>query len=202
MRKNWEIVKGCERLTSGCDSCPSYWDSQENGWDYTCTPQMQNLSIPQDDQFTKMYTVALGSDLFHESVPLSDLKKIFKVMNNSQHHYFEIVTKRIERAYCVSKKLEWTQNILLGVALESGEYRFRVDFLRKIPAFYKYISACPILGEFPNIDLTGINGVSVGEETYGLKRPMEKKWLKDLKKQCEEQGVSFSLSESYLWRAS
>jgi protein gp37 len=149
-----------------------------------------------------MYTVALGSDLFHESVPLSDLKKIFKVMNNSQHHYFEIVTKRIERAYCVSKKLEWTQNILLGVALESGEYRFRVDFLRKIPVFYKYISACPILGEFPNIDLTGINGVSVGEETYGLKRPMEKKWLKDLKKQCEEQGVSFSLSESYLWRAS
>ena len=133
-RKNWEIVTGCERLTPGCDSCPSYWHYEANGLDYTCNPQMHNLEIPSHEPFSKIYSVALGSDLFHESVGHDDLKRIFISMNNARHHCFEIVTKRIERAYCVSKELEWTENIWLGVALESGLYRWRVDYLRGIPA--------------------------------------------------------------------
>ena len=104
-RKSWEIVTGCERLTPGCDSCPSYWHYEAKGLDYTCTPQMHNLEIPSYDPFSKIYCVALGSDLFHESVSLDDLKQIFTSMNNSRHHCFEILTKRIERAYCVSQEL-------------------------------------------------------------------------------------------------
>ena len=199
MRKNWEIVTGCERLTPGCDTCPSYWHYLDNDMDYTCTPQMQNLQVPVDDQFTKIYTVALGSDLFHEGVSIDNLKRIFHVMNMSRHHCFEIVTKRIERAYCVSDELEWTPNIWLGVALESGEYRWRVDYLRKIPAEFKYISACPILGAFPQMDLTDINQVSVVEETWGLKRPMKNEWVDDLQEQCEQQEVEFSLNNSDIW---
>ena len=51
------------------------------------------------------------------------------------------------------------------------------------------------------MDLTGINEVNVVEETWGLKRPMENEWLEDLREQCKEQGVVFSLAESYLWGA-
>jgi protein gp37 len=201
MRKNWEIVKGCERLTAGCDSCPSYWHYYQNGLDYTVKTQMQNLDIPKNDLFTKVYSVAHGSDLFHESVSVDDLKKIFQVMNNTRHHCFEIVTKRIERASCVASELEFSENIWLGVALESGEYRWRVDYLKKIPAKYKFISACPILGAFPQMDLSGINQVGVVEETWGFKRSMRNEWVEDLKEQCKEQEVEFTVNDSYLWEA-
>ena len=198
-RKNWEIVKGCERLTSGCDSCPSYWYHKTNKLDYTVKTQMQNLYIPTNDVFPKMYSVAHGSDLFHESVAVDDLKKIFKVMNNAGHHDFEIVTKRIERASCVADQLEWSNNIRLGVALEAGEYRWRVDYLRNIPARYRFISACPILDAFPQMDLSDINYVGIVEETWGLKRPVKNEWVEDLKEQCETQGVDYTLNESYAW---
>lgn len=199
MRKNWEIVTGCERLTPGCDSCPSYWHYLENEMDYTVKVQMQNLDIPGYDLLTKVYSVAHGSDLFHESVSIDDLRKIFKVMNNARHHCFEIVTKRIERASCVAKHLEWSGNIFLGVAVESGEYCWRLDCLRKIPAEYRFVSACPMLGPFPKIDLSGIDQVGVVEETWGLKRPMRSEWVDDLKKQCEEQNVDFTVNNPYLW---
>ncbi len=202
IRENWEIVTGCERLTPGCDSCPSYWHYLENGMDYTVKTQMQNLAVPANDPFTKIYSVAHGSDLFHESVTIDELKEIFKVMNNTHHHCFEIATKRIERASCVAKYLEWSDNISLGVAMESGEYRWRLDYIRKIPAKYKFISACPILGAFPQVDLSGINQVGVVEETWGFKRPMKDEWVEDLKKQCEEQKVDFTMNDSYIWEPS
>jgi protein gp37 len=162
---------------------------------------MQNLDIPPGDQFPKVYAVALGSDLFHESVSIGDLKRIFKVMNNSRHHVFELLTKRIERAFCASMGLNWTPNILMGVAIESGEYGWRIDYLRRIPASYKYLSVCPILGPFPNVDLTGVDRVGVVEETWGLKRPAKQEWIDQLEKQCGKQNVGFSLNDGYQWGA-
>jgi protein gp37 len=201
MRKNWEIVKGCERLTEGCDSCPSYWYYKKAGLDYTATPYLKNLSVPSDDQFTKIYSVALGSDLFHESVNSQILGLIFKQMNKVRHHMFEITTKRIERAYCVSKHFEWSDNIWLGVSVESSEYQWRIDYLRKTPANFKFVSVCPMLGELKNVNLEGINQVSVAQETWGLKRPMEKKWVESLEQQCKEQKVDFVMNEFQLWEA-
>jgi protein gp37 len=199
MRKNWEIVKGCELLTEGCDSCPSYWYYKKAGLDYTVTTHLKNLSVPLDDQFTKIYSVALGSDVFHESVTSKELGLIFNTMNRARHHMFEITTKRIERAYCVSKHFNWSENIWLGVSVESSEYQWRIDYLRKSPAKFKFLSVTPMLGELKNVNLKGINQVSVAQETWGLKRPMEKKWVESLEQQCKEQKVEFVMNEFQLW---
>jgi len=202
IKRNWEIIKGCERLTEGCDSCPSYWYYKKGGLDYTATPYLGNLSVPSDDKFNKIYSVALGSDLFHEAVPSQILGLIFKEMNKARHHMFEITTKRIERAYCVSKDFEWSENICFGVSVESSEYLWRIDYLRKSPAKFKYVSVCPMLGELKNVNLEGINQVSVAEETWGLKRKIEKKWIDNLEQQCKEQKVDFVMNEFNVWRVS
>ena len=198
-RVNWEIVKGCERLTHGCDSCPSYWYYQKHGLDYSVKVAMENLSVPELEETPTKYLVAHGSDLFHESVSVNHLKIIFQAMNNASHHIFEIATKRIERAACVSKSLEWSDNIHLGVAVESGRYRWRLDYLRDIPAKYRFLSVCPMLGPFPNANLSGIDYVGIVEETWGMKRPMDMKWAEELIYQCDEQGVAHTLNESYAW---
>ena len=76
-----------------------------------------------------------------------------------------------------------------------------MDYLRNIPAQYKFISACPILDAFPQMDLNGINYVGIVEETWGLKRPVKNEWVEDLKEQCQTQGVEYTLNESYAWGA-
>ena len=59
-----------------------------------------------------------------------------------------------------------------------------------------------MLGPFTNVSLSGIDYVGMVEETWGLKRPMKPEWADDLKRQCEEQGVSHTLTESHIWEAS
>jgi len=196
---NWEIIKGCERLTHGCDSCPSYWYYKKNGLDYSVKVVMDNLSIPELEETPTKYLVAHGSDLFHESVSVDNLKIIFNVMNNASHHTFEIATKRIERASCISSEFEWSDNIHLGVAVESGKYRWRLDYLRDIPAKYRFLSMCPMLGSFDNANLSSIDYVGIVEETWGMKRPMDMKWAEGLISQCEKQGVAHTLHKSYTW---
>ena len=56
-----------------------------------------------------------------------------------------------------------------------------------------------MLGELKNVNLKGINQVSVAQETWGLKRPMEKKWVESLEQQCKEQKVEFVMNEFQLW---
>ena len=196
---NWKIVKGCERLTHGCDSCPSYWYHKKNGLDYSVSVDMDALELPGLEVIPRKYLVAHGSDLFHESVSVNNLKIIFKTMNNLRHHTFEITTKRIERAACIANEFEWTDNIHLGVGVESGRYRWRLDYLRDIPAKYRFVSACPMLGPFPNANLSGIDYVGIVEETWGMKRPMDIVWAEELILQCDQQSVAHTLNESYAW---
>ena len=199
---NWEIVTGCERLTHGCDSCPSYWYYEKHGLDYSVKVDISQLSVPGLEKTPTKYLVAHGSDLFHESVPVETLKAIFATMKKESHHLFEITTKRIERAACVADELEWPDNIHLGVAIESGRYRWRIDYLRDIPAKYRFLSVCPMLGPFPNVNLSAIDYVGIVKETWGMKRPMDIKWAEELMFQCDEQGVQHTLNEVYTWEPS
>jgi len=196
-RKTWPIVTGCDRVSAGCDSCPSWQHYLAEDLDYSATPQMQFLTIPARDQFSKIYCVAFGSDLFHYAVPTEDIESIFEVMGASEQHVFELVTKRIERAHRL--KLDWPDNVLAGVVIESADYTSRLDHLREIPARFKFLSAAPLLGPLGDIDLTGIDQVGAVHETWGLKRPCKQQWIDDLREQCDRQGVEF-VTDAYGWR--
>ena len=32
---NWPVVTGCERISPGCNSCPSFWEYFDEGKDYS-----------------------------------------------------------------------------------------------------------------------------------------------------------------------
>ena len=44
--ENWMIVSGCERLSPGCDNCPSYWEYKKQGLDYHPMELEGNLLNP------------------------------------------------------------------------------------------------------------------------------------------------------------
>mgnify|MGYP002634134578 CR=1 FL=1 len=189
--KNWQIVSGCERLTPGCDSCPSYWEYLADDRDYSAMFHPERLVEPLKEKLPHRYVVALGSDMFHESVSIENLESIFEVMHQCPHHFFELTTKRIERAYTATKDFDWPKNVSMGVSVESGEYKWRIEYLKKMAPPFKVISMVPLLASMGDLNLDGISMVGIQAETWGLKRPMLPEWAGEIKEQCKNQGVNF-----------
>jgi protein gp37 len=79
----------------------------------------------------------------------------------------------------------------MGVSVESDRYRFRISQLRQVPAAVRFLSLEPLLGPLPNLDLTDIDWVIVGGESGPRARPMEQRWVEEIRDQCAVARVPF-----------
>ena len=131
------------------------------------------------------------SDLFHADVPDDFIFEIFSTMNSATNHCFQILTKRSERLSEISERLKWSKNIWMGVSVETSDYLYRIDDLRSTNAFVKFISFEPLLSAIRSIDFQEIDWAIVGGESGPKARPMEKRWVLDIKNECEEKNIPF-----------
>ena len=190
---NWPVVTGCERISPGCNSCPSFWEYFDEGKDYSPVLHEPILNEPLLNPEPSTYEVAFGSDLFHNDVPLEFQRTVFETMNKADWHKFSVGTKRIARVALLHFNFKWTDNIQLTVGVESGEYAWRIDMLKGIPAKKKAVSIVPILGPFDrDIDFTGIDIVGVAPETWGYQRPHDPQWIENIRRNCFEQEITMS----------
>jgi protein gp37 len=195
----WNPVTGCTKISTGCKNCyaermakrlqamgqPNY----VNGFEVTCHPE--TLKMPYKWKKPQMIFVNSMSDLFHNEVPASFIDEIFFTMNETPWHTYQVLTKRAGRLKVISKRLNWTPNIWMGVTVETADHMNRIDHLRQVPAAVRFLSLEPLLGPLPNLNLTGINWVIVGGESGPGARPMKKEWAEDLRDQCLSANVPF-----------
>lgn len=195
----WNPLTGCTKISPGCKFCyaermakrlhgmkqPRY----ENGFNLTIHEDV--LQLPLLWRKPRRIFVNSMSDLFHEDVPLSFIQRAFDIMREAPWHQFQILTKRSERLRGLSDKLEWPNNVWMGVSVERKDYAFRIDDLRSTGAFVKFLSLEPLLGPLPNLDLRSIDWVIVGGESGPKARPMKKEWVLDIKRQCRGSDVAF-----------
>ncbi len=195
----WNPLTGCNKISPGCKHCyaermakrlhamgqPNYI----NGFKLTMHPQV--LEKPLEWKTPQVIFVNSMSDLFHKDVPLDFIQQVFDVMKRAHWHQFQVLTKRSERLLELSPKLEWVDNIWMGVSVENADYTFRIDHLRKTGARIKFLSVEPLLGPIPKMNLKGINWVIVGGESGPGARPLEREWVVDIKNQCIKARVPF-----------
>jgi protein gp37 len=186
---NWPVTTGCENIGGGCESCPSMWEYREKGWDYSLKEQPDTLYLPSFLNTSCIFTVALGSDLFHKDISSEFIHRVFKVMNWEHLHRFELLTKRSERLLEMSNELNFSSNISVGVTVESSEFVNRIEDLRKVNSEHRYISFLPLLGPIGDVNLDGISSAVIKPEEWGLKRVCLKSWIDDIKSQCVDQNV-------------
>ena len=91
----------------------------------------------------------------------------------------------------LSERLDWAENIWMGVSVENEKYEFRIDDLRKTGAAIKFLSLKPLLGPLPKLNLSGIDWVIVGGESGPGSRPMHKQWVISIRDQCSAAKVPF-----------
>ena len=195
----WNPVTGCTKISPGCKHCYAETFSErwrgipghhfEQGFDLRLWPE--RLDLPLTWKKPRTIFVNSMSDLFHEKVPLSFIRKVFHTMETSSWHTFQILTKRSERMAELAPKLDWPSNVWIGVSIETAKHVWRADHLRQVPAAVRFLSLEPLLGPLGTIDLSDIHWVIVGGESGSGARPMEAGWVREIRKQSRGEGVSF-----------
>jgi protein gp37 len=130
-------------------------------------------------------------DLFHHSVPVPFIQRVFDTMAKAHWHQFQILTKRSGRLLGLSGDLDWHPNVWMGVSVETAEYKSRIDHLRSTGAAIKLLSLEPPLGDLGPLDLDGIDWVIVGGESGPGARPVHAEWITGIRGQCEQAQVPF-----------
>lgn len=195
----WNPTTGCTKLSAGCKFCYAEvmarrlkamgLDKYKNS--FKLAIHEDALDVPYTWSGSKIVFVNSMSDLFHKDVPLEFIKKVFKVMNKTPQHTYQVLTKRADILLKYDKELSWTPNIWMGVSIEDEKVTDRIDDLRKTSAQVKFLSCEPLIGPLSNLDLANIDWVIVGGESGRKPRPMKPEWVLDIKSQCRNSKVAF-----------
>lgn len=195
----WNPVTGCTKLSQGCKHCYAQTFAErwrgtpghpyEQGFDMRLWPN--RLEAPLSWKKPRTIFVNSMSDLFHEKIPFEFIQSVFRTMELATWHTFQILTKRSERLFEVASQLPWPENVWMGVSVEMARYKPRIDHLRSVPSAVRFLSLEPLLGPLDILDLTGIHWVIVGGESGPGARPIEAKWVREIRKQCRATGVPF-----------
>jgi len=206
--QTWNPTVGCTKISPGCKHCyaeamahrlqamgtPGY----EKGFELVVLPQ--RLDDPLKRKKPTTYFVNSMSDLFHDLVPDEHIEAVFRVIQQTPHHTYQILTKRAARMARYFKTRPAPTNAWLGVSVENCKQGVpRINHLRKVPAHIRFLSVEPLLEDVGELDLTNIHWVIVGGESGPKARPMKQEWADSVREQCEEQGVAFFFKQWGGW---
>src|SRR4051794_2283986 len=187
----WNPVAGCTVISPGCTNCyamrmAARLDAmgmekyrgltRKSGsravWTGRVKLDRKALGIPAGWKKPRRIFVNSMSDLFHDDVPVEFVAEVWSSMQNTPQHTYQILTKRPDRMAAIAVGLPLLRNVWLGTSVESRDFLFRIDHLRRVPAAIRFISFEPLLGSVSECDLTNIDWVIVGGESGPRARAM------------------------------
>ena len=158
----WNPTTGCNKVSAGCKFCYAEIMTrrlkamgQEKYSEGFGIVRTHDKTLEEPSRWKKPTIVFVNSmsDLFHKDVPLSFIKKVFKVMNDHPQHTFQVLTKRSKRLVEIHEKLNWTPNIWMGVSVEENKVKHRINDLSKSSAKVKFLSLEPLIGPLKRLKL-------------------------------------------------
>lgn len=195
----WNPLTGCTKISLGCKNCYAERmakrlqlmgvDNYRNG--FKLTMHKNSLLQPIAWKKPQMIFVNSMSDLFHKDVSSDFILEVFNTMNIADWHVFQVLTKRPERLLELDKFINWTDNIWMGVSVESNEYVNRIRLLKKSKAKVKFISFEPLLGNIAKVSLKNIDWVITGGESGPKARPVKEEWIRGTRDLCIKYDVPF-----------
>ena len=207
--KTWNPITGCSKKSTGCQHCYAEVMSRRlkamglskyaNG--FSVTLHYELINEPYKWKQSHNIFVCSMSDIFHEDVPFDFVDNMFDVIRKTDQHRYQILTKRAERMAEYFETREIPDNVWLGVTVEAQSSRFRIDYLRNLQASVKFLSCEPLVEDLGELDLTGIDWVTVGGESGPHARPMQEDWVLKVRKQVEEQKARFFFKQWGTWGA-
>jgi len=204
----WNPTTGCDKISAGCENCYAMTlskrlkamgqakyqrdgDPRTSGPGFGLTVHSDALSLPYGWTGSRLVFVNSMSDLFHARVPLEFIQEVFRVIADTPQHTYQVLTKRSTRLRRLAGSLDWPANLWMGVSVESSEVLYRVDDLREVPAEVRFLSCEPLLGPLSGLDLNGIGWVIAGGESGPRHRPIDSRWVEEIRDLCTIRNVPF-----------
>jgi protein gp37 len=223
----WTPLRGqnarhtCARISPGCDNCYAATMTRRGlmgtaAIDYGVgeTPndpaRLDEKALMQPHRWKQPRTIFVCSmtDLAGAWVEFAWFHAVLTVMAETPRHTYQVLTKRPSRLRDFLKRFQMDApgfgpyplpNVWIGTSIESDAYVWRANVLREIPAAVRWISAEPLLGGLPSLDLAGIDWLVAGGESGPGSRPMSPSWVRDLRDRCSESGTAFFLKQWGAW---
>ncbi|RUV30001.1 DUF5131 family protein, partial [Mesorhizobium sp. M5C.F.Ca.IN.020.32.2.1] len=155
----WNPVAGCTILTAGCTNCYAMRMAarleamgmekyagltRKSGgrakWTGKLFLDQKSLSLPATWSKPRRVFVNSMSDLFHADVPADFIADVWKVMEATPQHTYQVLTKRPDRMVEIVPLLRKLPNVWLGCSVEDGRVLNRLDELRQVPASVRFVS--------------------------------------------------------------
>jgi protein gp37 len=166
----WNPVTGCTKTSPGCANCCAQTMARRlqamgsgkyaRGFAPTLHPGF--LSEPLKLKKPHSIFVCSMSDLFHEAVPFSFADQVMDTVRRSRRHRYQLLTKRALRMRDYFSQNDVPENVWLGVTVEDGAAKARMDALRGLAAPVLFISCEPLIGPLGEMDLSEIDWVIAG----------------------------------------
>lgn len=199
----WNPVTGCTKLSAGCDRCYAERFSErfrgvaghpfETGFDLTVRPE--RVEQPKRWRRPRLIFVNSMSDLFHKNIPVEYIHRVFDTMETADWHIYQVLTKRssLMRRFVNQRYPERPAptHIWLGTSVENASTLSRLRHLKQTNASIRFVSFEPLLGPLGMVDLREVHWVIAGGESGPGARAVDGEWLRQIRDQCQAQGVAF-----------
>lgn len=215
----WNPVTGCAKVSQGCKNCYAERISKRFGKDFSKIElHPERLELPLRWKKPRKIFVNSMSDLFHEAVPNSFIRSVFKAMGEAKQHTFQVLTKRSGRMMSIVRGFvsegdfatltgnDGTfpfQNVWLGVSVENQETADgRIPLLLHTPAAIRFVSYEPALGPVMFNMAVGagrVDWVIAGGESGPNARPSHPDWFRSVRDQCIEADIPFFFKQWGEW---
>lgn len=216
----WNPVAGCSIVTAGCTNCYAMEmakrleamgvekyagltrkTGRRTVWNGIVREDKDALTIPHRWRKPRKIFVNSMSDLFHEQVSDAFIIEVWRVMRETPHHNYQILTKRPERmAELVATKIgEVMPNVWLGTSIEDESVIERIEHLRRVPAAIRFISFEPLIGPVGAVDLRDIHWAIIGGESGKSARPIREEWIDEIYAQCLSANTAFFFKQWGTW---
>lgn len=208
----WNPVAGCTVATAGCTNCYAMRMAarleamgvakyagltRKSGgrsvWTGRVNLDVKALSAPYRWRAPRKVFVNSMSDLFHENVPDEFIARVWTVMAETPQHTYQVLTKRPERMRELLSPRDFRRspNIWIGTSVENSAVVSRINSLRNIPGYIRFISFEPLIGSVGDADLRDIDWAIIGGESGPRSRPMLEYWVEEIEALCRRSGTAF-----------
>lgn len=197
--RTWNPWIACQKVSPGCANCYMFREMERYGLDPTVVTKTKTWNQPKRWQkecaannTKEMVFTCSWSDFFIKQAD-EWRPDAWKIIKDCPNLIWQILTKRPE---LIRDRLppDWGNgydNVALGVSVESNKYLSRIDKLIKIPSKVHFISAEPLLGPLPDLNLKDVEWLIAGGESGSSFRPMDIEWAKEIRDKCKKAKVPF-----------